>query len=93
MVVYLLAMRLPKEEFVGTAAWYFLLVNVLKVPFSAHLGLITAETVKLNLLLVPAILLGSLLGMKLLRRLPEKGFNLMVQLFALLGALKLLLPN
>lgn len=93
MIVYLLAMRLPKEAFVGTAAWYFLLINTFKVPFSAHLGLINAESLGFNLLLLPAILLGNLLGMKLLKRLPEKGFNMAVQVFALLGAVKLLLPG
>ena len=93
MIVYLLAMRLPKEAFVGTVAWYFLLINLFKVPFSAHLGLITPESLGFNLLLLPAILLGNLLGMRLLKRLPEKGFTLAVQLFALIGAVKLLLPG
>ena len=92
MIVYLLAMRLPKEAFVGTGAWYFLLMNAFKVPFSANLGLINAESLHINLLLVPAILAGSLLGLFLLKRLPEKGFNLAVQSFAALGALRLLLP-
>ena len=36
MVVYLLAMRLPKLAFVGTSAWFFFAVNWLKVPFSAN---------------------------------------------------------
>ena len=40
MVLYLLAMRLPKLEFVGTTAWFFMLINLFKVPFSADLGLI-----------------------------------------------------
>ncbi len=43
MVVYLLAMRLPKLAFVGTSAWFFFAVNWLKVPFSAHLNLITGD--------------------------------------------------
>jgi hypothetical protein len=92
MIVYLLAMRLPKAAFVGTTAWYFLLVNVVKAPFSLQLGLITADSLRLNLMLVPVILTGNLLGMYLLKRIPEKGFNIAVQLFALLGAVRLLLP-
>ena len=43
MIIYLLAMRLPKAEFVGTGAWFFFVVNWLKVPFSANLDLMTAE--------------------------------------------------
>ncbi len=38
MIIYLIAMRLPKMEFVGTAAWFFFIVNWIKVPFSAILA-------------------------------------------------------
>jgi uncharacterized protein len=44
MVIYLLAIGLPKLVFVGTAAWFFLLVNLFKVPLSVNLGLITRES-------------------------------------------------
>ena len=43
MVIYLLAMRLPKYIFMGTAAWYFFILNLFKVPFSYNLGLINAD--------------------------------------------------
>ena len=55
MAIYLLTMRLPKERYMGTAAWYFLIVNLIKVPLSLSLGLITAETLKVNAMMVPAI--------------------------------------
>ena len=58
MVVYLLAMRLPKRAFVGTGAWYYFLLNLVKVPFSVNLGLITGATLFLNALALPAIALG-----------------------------------
>ena len=51
MIIYLLAMRLPKIEFVGTSAWFFFVVNWLKVPFSANLNLMTVDSVKLNLMI------------------------------------------
>jgi hypothetical protein len=47
-------MRLPKTEFIGTGAWFFLLVNLIKVPFSADLGLINPMSLKLNLLRPPS---------------------------------------
>ena len=90
MVIYLLAMRLPKLRFIGTAAWYFLLVNCFKVPFSAEQGLITAQTLRLNLALAPVIILGSVLGIVIVRRLPERAFGLIVQLLAAAGAIKLM---
>jgi len=93
MIIYLLAMRLPKEAFVGTTAWYFLIINLFKVPFSAHLGLITPASLTFNLILLPGILLGNIIGLKLLKRIPEKAFNIVVQIFAALGAVRLLMPQ
>ena len=91
MIVYLLAMRLPKEEFVGTGAWYFLMVNCFKVPFSAHLGLITPASLNFNLVLLPLVIGGALAGIAVVKRLPEKQFNAIIQVLALAGAIFLLI--
>jgi len=90
MVIYLLAMRLRKVEFVGTGAWFFFIVNWVKVPFSANLQMMTAESVKLNLTLLPAIALGAGVGILLLKRIPQKLFTTVVQLLAAAAALRLL---
>jgi uncharacterized membrane protein YfcA len=90
MIIYLLAMRLPKVEFVGTGAWFFFVVNWLKVPFSANLDLMTAETVKLNLMLLPFIAIGAVAGIFLLKRIPQRIFNAIVQILAAAAAIKLL---
>jgi len=90
MIIYLLAMRLPKVEFVGTAAWFFFAVNWLKVPFSASLDLMTAGSVKLNLLMLPFIAIGAFAGIFLLKRIPQKAFNAVVQILAAAAAIKLL---
>jgi uncharacterized membrane protein YfcA len=58
MVIYLLAMRLPKLAFVGTSAWFFFAVNWLKVPSARDLNLITLESIKLDLLMLPLIAAG-----------------------------------
>ena len=50
MALYLLAVSLPKAEFIGTSAWFFLLINLFKLPFSAQLGLITSKTLVFNAL-------------------------------------------
>ena len=90
MIIYLLAMRLPKVEFVGTSAWFFFVVNWLKVPFSANLELMTAESVKLNLMMLPFIAVGAVTGIFLLKRIPQKIFNAVVQILAAAAAVKLL---
>jgi len=91
MVIYLLAMRLPKVEFIGTSAWYFLIINWIKLPFSANLGLINAESLKFNLALFPLIAIGALAGIVILKRMPQKAFTIIVQVLAAAAALHLLL--
>jgi len=90
LVIYLVAMRLPKTEFIGTGAWFFLIVNLLKVPFSTDLGLINPETLTFNLLLTPLILIGAWAGIPLVKAIPEKAFNILVQILAAAAAIKLL---
>jgi uncharacterized membrane protein YfcA len=90
MIIYLLAMRLPKVEFVGTAAWFFFIVNWLKVPFSANLNLMTIDSVKLNLMMLPCIVVGAISGIFFLKRIPQKVFNAIVQILAVAAAIKLL---
>jgi len=90
MIIYLLAMRLPKIEFVGTSAWFFFVVNWLKVPFSANLNLMTATSVKLNLIMLPFIAAGAVIGIFFLKRIPQKAFIAVVQILAAAAAIKLL---
>lgn len=90
MVIYFLAMRLPKMEFVGTGAFFFLLLNLFKVPFMTRLGLINGPSLTLNLWLVPAVLVGAYLGRKMLVKMDQRLFeNVALGLSAVAG-LKLL---
>jgi len=90
MIIYFVAMQLPKVAFVGTSAWFFFVLNWLKVPFSANLNLMTAETVTLNLMMIPAIAVGAVVGILFLKRIPQKVFNAVVQVLAVAAAIKLL---
>jgi uncharacterized protein len=91
MIIYLLAMRLPKNEFIGTGAWYFLILNCVKVPFSMNLGLINAESLKFNLILFPCVFIGVVAGIFLLKKIPQKAFTLAVQLLAVVAAMNMIL--
>ena len=88
--VYLLQMGLPKKEFVGTRSWFFLLVNIFKIPFSANLGLVTVETLKLDLMFVPVIFVGAYLGYKFLGMINMAAFKWLIRAAVLLSATKLL---
>lgn len=90
MIIYLLAMKMDKMKFVGTAAWFFFIVNWLKVPFSSKLKMMTLESVHLDLMMLPFIAIGALAGIYLLKRIPQKTFKTVVQILAAAAAVKLL---
>jgi uncharacterized membrane protein YfcA len=90
MIIYLLASRLPKTAFIGTAAWYFFIVNWLKVPFSANLGLINWDSLSINLFTFPLIFAGALAGIFFLKRVPQKIFGVLMQVLAGAAAVHLI---
>ena len=77
--LYLLAMRFPKKEFLGTGAWYFLIVNLFKVPFHIFAWhTITVNSFLLDLMLIPAIALGAFMGVKVMKLIKEETFRRLV---------------
>jgi len=90
MVLYLLAMRLPKIVFVGTAAWYFLVINLFKTPFSASLGLINPGSLGVSLGLGPFAVLGALVGRPIVERLNQRLFELIALSLTFVAALAML---
>ncbi|MGB5667938.1 MAG: sulfite exporter TauE/SafE family protein [Maribacter sp.] len=89
--IFFLAMRLPKNEFIGTAAWLFLLINIFKLPF--HIwswGTITPETLLINLKLAPGILLGLFVGVRLVKIIKEDFYRKMILVLTALGAILIL---
>ena len=91
MAIYLIAMRLPKMEYVGTAAVFFMLLNLFKVPFMVDLGLITTQSFGFNLALAPAVLLGALAGRWLVQHINQNLFELSVLLLSAIGGILLIL--
>jgi uncharacterized membrane protein YfcA len=91
MAIYLVAMRLPKMEYVGTAAVFFLLLNLFKVPFMVDLGLITTTSFGFNLALAPAVLLGAVAGRWLLVRVNQNLFEQLVLSLSAVGGILLIL--
>lgn len=91
MSMYFLASRFSVKEFLGTAAWFFALVNLTKVPFSIGLGLITGPGLLLDLVLVPAVVGGALFGLWFAHRLDQVLFERLVIVFTVVGAGYLLL--
>ena len=78
MTVYLLAQHLEKKEHLGVFTRFFLFINLFKVPFSADLGIINAKSLMTNLTLLPGVVLGVFLGWQILKRLPQRPFELVL---------------
>lgn len=89
--IYFLAMKLPKEKYLGCCAWFFLMLNWIKLPIFAWEGRVTAESVKLDLCMIPFLLLGGFLGIVLLRKMPQKVFEAVIQILVIVAAIRLLL--
>ncbi|KAB2641737.1 MAG: sulfite exporter TauE/SafE family protein [Verrucomicrobia bacterium] len=89
--LFLLSRRFGKMDLVGVGARFFLLVNLAKVPLSAKLALISPASLLENAKLLPAMWLGVWLGGKLLRRVPQRLFEWLVVIFAILAGLRLTL--
>lgn len=90
MALYLLFVGLDVRKFVGTTAWFFFIVNLSKLPFSAGLGLVTTDSLRLNATLAPMILVGAAGGTALIRRVSQEGFEWAVLVAAGLSAVLLL---
>ena len=91
VALYCIAVGLPKFEVVGTLAWFFLIINVFKLPFSAGLGLIRADTLLVTVVLLPVVLAGVFSGRWIVHRLPQRVFDVLLIAFAVLAALRLIL--
>jgi uncharacterized membrane protein YfcA len=91
MILYLLAMRLPKLQFIGTAAWFFLVVNLFKVPFSYGLGMISASSLMVSLWLVPVTIAGALTGRWLIARINQQLFETLALVLTLVAGVRLML--
>lgn len=86
--IYFLAMRLPKNHFIGTAAWLFLIVNIIKLPFHFFVWeTISKESLVLNLKLLPGILIGFVVGINVIKLIKEAFFRKMILVLTALGAI------
>ncbi len=90
--IYLLAMHLPKNSFIGTGAWFFLIVNFSKFPLHIFVWkTISRQTLTLDILLLPAIALGAFLGITLVKRISDKLYRTAVIIVTALSAFLLLI--
>lgn len=89
--IYFLAMRLPKNEFIGTAAWLFFIVNLIKLPFHILVWkTISPETLLVDLKLLPGIVLGLFVGIQLVKIIKDQFYRKMILILTAAGAFLIL---
>lgn len=92
--LYFLAMRLPKNDFIGTAAWLFLVINLFKLPFQVfYWKNINGDSLYTDLLLLPALALGFVLGIKLVNKLQDNSYRKVVIALTLAGSVLMLVKR
>jgi hypothetical protein len=90
--IYFLAMRMPKNDFIGTAAWIFLVINLFKLPFQIiYWKNITTSSLQVDLLLLPSMLLGFWVGLKLVDKIKDEGYRKVILALTLAGAIVIFL--
>lgn len=90
--IFFLAMRLPKNEFVGTAAWLFLITNAFKLPFHIFVWkTVSRESLLIDLKLLPAIFLGMILGVWLVKIISERQYRWFIIFVTTIGAFAILM--
>ncbi|MBS2212559.1 sulfite exporter TauE/SafE family protein [Carboxylicivirga mesophila] len=86
--LYLLSMRLPKAAYIGTGAWFYLLLNSFKVPFHiVSWQTINWQTLHLNLIMIPVLITGTFVGKKIVGYIPEKPYRYFIYTITLLSAI------
>ncbi|MEW4923331.1 sulfite exporter TauE/SafE family protein [Algibacter sp. 2305UL17-15] len=89
--IYFLAVRLPKNEFIGTAAWLFFIINVFKLPFHFFVWeTVNKESLVLNLILIPAVVIGFFLGTRLVKLISNVNYRRFIIIITALGGIIML---
>lgn len=89
--LYFLLVRFDKNEFIGTAAWLFLFINLFKVPF--HLFVwetISKPTLLISTILVPVTLVGFVVGVRAIKYIKDEIYRKMIIALTLIGAFVIL---
>ena len=93
MALYLLSMKLPKARYVGTCAWFFMIMNWTKLPIFCFEGRVTAASLHAVLPMIPLILIGAFLGVLFVKRAPQRFFEVIIEIIVIVSAVKLLWPS
>ncbi|SEL43016.1 hypothetical protein SAMN04487910_2432 [Aquimarina amphilecti] len=89
--IFFLAMRIPKNEFIGTAAWLFFIINLIKLPFHIFSWkTITQQSILTDLYLIPGVLLGFIIGLRVVKLFEDQQYRKFILIMTAIGGIVIL---
>ena len=86
--VYFLALKLPKEKFIGTVSWLFLIINLFKVPFQIYYWKnVNLDSLRIDLLMIPFVVAGFFVGTRIVKKLTNYSYRKMIIALTIIGAI------
>ena len=100
MSIYMTSTDMNKKQLIGTSAWYFLIVNTVKIPFLVFVTclvpsspLFDRATLMFDVCAIPVIVGGAIVGRAVFDKIPQRLFNSLILVLAAVASLKLLLSD
>jgi hypothetical protein len=89
MNLYLLGMRLPKHEFIATGAWFFFVINLMKLPIYQYHGLFSRASLGFDLVMIPATVAGAMTGRWIFEHIPQQAFEAIIIILTVIATVAL----
>ena len=90
--IYLLVMHLPKNNYIGTQAWFFCITNLVKFPLHVFVWeTITWPSLAIDLVTLPAVAIGAFAGIRIVKLIPDRTYRLFIMIVTALSAFLLLI--
>ncbi|AXT60234.1 sulfite exporter TauE/SafE family protein [Aquimarina sp. AD10] len=89
--IFFMATRIPKNEFIGTAAWLFFIINLFKLPFHIFSWeTIHKESLTTDLYLIPGVIIGFIIGIKVVKRFKDHQYRKFILIMTAIGGIVIL---
>lgn len=87
--IYFLSENLSVVRFLGTTAWFYLIINMVKLPFAIGLNMITWTNFTAMAWTIPLVIVAVLCGRWVARRVSQSAFNVLVYALSVVAVVRL----
>jgi hypothetical protein len=90
LALYLIMQDTKKAQVIGTLATFFFFTDLIKIPVSIFVGVVTMDSLKLNGIMLPFMLVGGCAGIVFVKWISEQKFARMLEVITFTGGVKLI---